>query len=73
MTKYRIHVVNEDGHVADRKDVSRANDQEARLAAKHEIKADGQAEVWDGERCVGQVSGSSEATERSHRLERGWE
>jgi hypothetical protein len=48
MTKYRIHVVNEDGHVADRKDVSRANDQKARLAAKHEIKADGQAEVWDG-------------------------
>jgi hypothetical protein len=57
MTKYRIHVVNEDGHVADHKEVSRATDEEARLAAKHEIKPDGQAEVWAGERCVGQVSG----------------
>jgi hypothetical protein len=57
MTKYRIHVVNEDGHVAGHKDVSRANDEEARLAAKHEVTPDGQAEVWAGERCVGQVVG----------------
>jgi hypothetical protein len=57
MTKYRIHVVNEDGHVAGHKDVSRATDEEARLAAKYEVTPDGQAEVWAGERCVGQVVG----------------
>ena len=57
MTRYRIHVVNEDGHIADRKDVSRSTDEEARLAAKNEVKPGGQAEVWAGERCVGQVSG----------------
>jgi hypothetical protein len=57
MTKYRIHVVNEDGLIARRKEVSRATDEEARLAAKNEVEPNGQAEVWAGERCVGQVSG----------------
>jgi hypothetical protein len=57
MTKYRIHIVNENGHIADRRDVSRATDEEARLAATREVKPDGQAEVSAGERCVGRVSG----------------
>ncbi len=57
MTKYCINVVNADGHVVDRKAVSRATDEEARTAAKHPAKPDGQAEVWAGVRCVGQVLG----------------
>ncbi len=57
MTKYRIHIVNEDGHVADRWKVSRATDDETRLAATFEVKPDGQAEVWAGERYGGRISG----------------
>jgi hypothetical protein len=56
MTRYRIHVINEAGRVAVSREISRATDEQAREAAKRDLKAGGQAEVWAGERCVGQVS-----------------
>jgi hypothetical protein len=56
MTRYRIDVINEAGRVTVSTEISRATDEQARVAAKRDLKAGGQAEVWSGERCVGQVS-----------------
>jgi hypothetical protein len=56
MTKYGSHIVNENGHVADRREVSRATDEETRLGVTHEVKLDSQADVWAAERCVGRVT-----------------
>jgi hypothetical protein len=55
MAEYRIYLVNPAGRVAGRFDAVCATDDEARSAAKKQLKSGEQAEVWTGNRCVGQV------------------
>jgi hypothetical protein len=63
MAEYRIFLVNHAGRVAGRLDTICSNDSEARFAAKSQLKAGEQAEVWTGDRCVGQVYGSTSRAE----------
>jgi hypothetical protein len=58
MAEYRIYLVNPAGRVAGRFDTVCSSDNEARFAAKNHLKSGEQAEVWTGDRCVGQVYGS---------------
>jgi hypothetical protein len=58
VAEYRIYLVNPAGRVAGRFDTVCSSDNEARFAAKNHLKSGEQAEVWTGDRCVGQVYGS---------------
>jgi hypothetical protein len=58
MAEYRIYLVNPAGRVAARFDAVYSSDNEARFAAKNHLKSGEQAEVWTGDRCVGQVYAS---------------
>jgi hypothetical protein len=58
MAEYRIYLVNSAGRVAGRFDAVCSSDNEARFAAKNHLKSGEQAEVWTGDRCVGQVYAS---------------
>jgi hypothetical protein len=55
MTKYAVHLLNDRGHVVGQVIISCGSDDEARLAAKRHLNPNGQAEVWAGTRCIGQV------------------
>jgi hypothetical protein len=58
MAEYRIYFVNSAGRVAGRFDAVYSSDDEARFAATNRLKSGEQAEVWTGNRCVGQVYAS---------------
>ncbi len=58
VAEYRIYLVNPAGRVAGRFDAVCSSDNEARFAAKNHLKPGEQAEVWTGDRCVGQVYAS---------------
>ena len=58
MTKYRIYQV-DCGHIVSRHDANCASDQEACELAQRTLDGVGQAEVWDGPRCLGRVSAIS--------------
>ena len=60
MTKYRIYQVDH-GHIVSRSDANCASDREACELAQRMLEGAGQAEVWDGPRCLGRVSAVSAA------------
>lgn len=61
MAHYRIYPLNSRGGFVGRTDAECTSDQEARELAQRMLDGHGQAEVWEGPRCVGRVSAHSVA------------
>ena len=57
MAEYRIYLLDEDGRIISAYSKICHGDDEARAAARKGLGIGGQAEVWQGIRCLGRVNG----------------
>jgi len=58
MTSYRIYMLNPKGRVLTGADADCANDEAAFAWARTTLGDDARAEIWQGARCVGHISGA---------------
>lgn len=56
MPSYRIYMLGHDGRILSGRNITCANDEDAREAAQWGLSGGGEAEVWIGTRCLGRVS-----------------